>query len=1044
MIRILHLTDFHLNKKTLKDWDDFYKDAFFNKLDEIKNEQQIDLVFFTGDLIDRAGKDFGSVTKGLNKFRESIIYPILKELNLDISRFIICPGNHDVDRNADKGFFEAGLKSSLNNIDSINSFMDGKDSDYDGIQRIKEYKNFEFDLYKSINQNKLHSKFKFSLKLNINGKTVGISSINSAWRCFGDDDFKNILIGENQLNDNYIFIKDCDYKIALVHHQLEWLSEIESNTIKNHFSANYDLTFSGHVHEANTEFVKTLTGSSIRIISPSGLNQIRQDNINYSNGFSIIDYGEIFKGHYFKYNHMQKAFVDNTDVSDKGIFEINLASLVGIPRDNHNLLIEDDFLSFLNDSGANFTHRSKNLSLDDIYVNPFLEQFSLIEQETKNASIPLDQVFDKITSNEISHLVFLGEENSGKTSLCKRLYKRLLSTEKVLPIYIKGRDIKRVADQDIENLINKECRKQYKNDCSSLDFRKTIIIDDFNNCSLPQKSKRNFINYLYKTEFQTIITWDEFFTLGDLLESQTINVEIYEVLKFGTKKRLELIRKWIDLIDDEFQDNAEKEFHVNQLLKIVNSVIGKNLVPSLPIYILTILQANELTTNTNFEQSTFGHYYDVLIKSAIGQRIKDNKEIEKYYSYLSELSYRMFYTGAIELNEDTIMDFHRFFISQYKLQIGFRDTIEALEKCNLILQINNSYKFKYKYIYFYFIGKYLSDNIEDHNVQKIVKELSHKLYQTESANIFIFLSHHSKSKFIINEILKRAEELFDNQTIIGFNKDIEHINSLIDEVTEKIDFDVAKSIDEHKNDEYTNDEYTNDEHTNKNANDNNEIDSIDSISKINKAFKTIEILGYIIKNRYASLKGSDKDKLVEELYKLGLRSLAFIFKTLLDGEEYIKNEIIDIIRKDPNSTLTTSEREGLAKQVIFNLLYMISYSIFKRISTSISSKDLELTFKDVKARLSSGNPSEKNNAVLLIDMSIVFEYSKKFPETNIEELVKEFKNNKLAFAILRRLGINFMRMIPMKESEQQKAGELLQISMKNQRVIGGTSKIAKQ
>ena len=33
MLRILHLTDFHLNKKTLKDWDDFLKEAFLNKIE---------------------------------------------------------------------------------------------------------------------------------------------------------------------------------------------------------------------------------------------------------------------------------------------------------------------------------------------------------------------------------------------------------------------------------------------------------------------------------------------------------------------------------------------------------------------------------------------------------------------------------------------------------------------------------------------------------------------------------------------------------------------------------------------------------------------------------------------------------------------------------------------------------------------------------------------------------------------------------------------------------------------------------------------------
>lgn len=1041
MIRILHLTDFHLNNKTLKDWDDFYKEAFINKLNELQKEKQIDLVVFTGDLIDKAGKDFGSATEGFSKFKTEIIETILEKLQLDISRFIICPGNHDIDRFADKKMDEIGIKGGLLSIDDINEFTNSHELDYDKIQRIKEYKDFEFKLYESITNQKIHSKFKFSTILEINGKSVGVSSLNSSWRCYGDNDRHNLLIGENQLNDNYRFIQDCEVKIGLVHHQLEWLDEIEIRTIKSHMSSNFDLIFSGHVHESDSQFIKNLSGSSLRIISPSGLNQIRQDKINYINGFSVIDYGDQVKCHYLKYNHDNKMFVDNTDVCDKGVFEINLKSLDPVSKlKNFNLIVEDDFQEFLNDSGANFTHHSKNLTLDDIYVSPFLEQFSLAEQEEKNVSVSLDNVFEKIINEEISQYVFLGEENSGKTSFCKRLYRKLLRTEKVLPIYIKGRDIKKVADRDIENLIDRECRRQFKNDCNSLEFKKVIIIDDFNNCGLPQKSKRNFIKYLYESDYQTIITWDEFFTLGELLESQTMSFEIYEILKFGVKKRLELIRKWIDLNDEDFLNENEKEFQINELFKIVNSVIGKNLVPSLPIYILTILQANEVTTNTNFEQSTFGHYYDVLIKSALGQKMKDNKEIERYYSYLTELSYLLYERQEIEIDEESIMKFHKFFNEQYKLKTGFRDTLETLEKCNLIEVANDSYKFKYKYIYFYFIGKYFSDNIDDDLIKNEVSVLSHKLYQNDSANIYIFLSHHSKSKFVINQILERAKELFSDQLIIGFNHDITNINSLIEEVTEKIDLDNSKSIDEHKTDEHSHIDSNISKETSKEGN----IEGIDSISKINKAFKTIEILGYIIKNRYASLKGDDKEELVEELYKLGLRSLSYIFNTLLEGEDYIKNEIIDIIRKDPNSTLTSREREGLAKQFMFNLLYMVSYSIFKKISTSISSKDLEITFQDVKDKLSIVDSKNKNNAVSLIDIAIVFEYSKTFPENNVSPLAKELNNNPLAFSILRRLGVNYMRMMPMKEIEQQKAGEILNISIKTQRIIGGTSAILKK
>ena len=1046
MLRILHLTDFHLNKKTLKDWDDFLKEAFLNKIEELQKENPIDLVFFTGDLIDKAGIDFKEkddtippTTKAFTIFKNQIIDPILEKLNIDISRFIICPGNHDINRNADKQFHETGLRSDLDSIDNVNSFINANEEDYDGVQRIKEYKDFEFELYKTFDD-KLHSKFNFSVKLDIDGKSVGISSLNSSWRCYGDDDFKNLLVGESQVNDNYKFIKDCDIRIALMHHQLDWISDVESKIIKNHISGNYNLIFSGHVHQTDVEYVQNLSGTSLRVVSPSGLNQIRQSDKDYANGFSVIDFGEDIKCNFLKYNHGCKIFVDNTDVCDKGVLEIKVNSPMILTQEvNMHSLIEDEFYEFLNDSGANFTHRSKTLTLDDIYVSPFMEQFSLSDDEEKGTSFKSEEILNKILNKEINHTIVLGEENSGKTSFCKIIFKKGVILDNTVPIFIKGRDIKKVKKEDITKLINKEFRKQYNSDVDLTSKNLIVIIDDFNNCKLPQKSKKNFILNLYKNNFQTVITWDEYFTLSELLESQVTTVEVYEILKFGGKKRLELIRKWVDLFEDEFEDDQSKEFHIKELSKTVNSVIGKNLIPSLPIYILTILQANELTNTTNFEQSTFGHYYDVLIKSALGQKIKVNAEIEKYYSYLTEFSYWIYDNKTIEIDENNFIEFHQTFIKKYQVQLSFRDALEVLEHCNLVHKNGVSYKFKYKYIYFYFIGKYFSDNLELEYVQKEVTELSNKLYQTESANIYIFLSHHSKSKFIINQILERARELFNDESIIEFNSDIKFINDLIEKKVDNIDLkneDNFVEIEINEIDDSSLAIETPEENIELN-------EEIDSISKVNKAFKTIEILGYIIKNRYASLIGNDKSDLVEEMYKLGLRSLTFLFKTLIDGEEYIKNEIIDLIKKDPNAALTIREREELAKQFMFNLLYMVSYSIFKRISSSIGSRDLEMTFNDVKQKFLNGDGKEKNNAISLIDIAVIFEYSKSFPEQDVKSLADDFKTNPLAFHILRRLGVNFMRMIPMKENEQQKASEILNISMKKQRLIGGTSSIKK-
>lgn len=583
-------------------------------------------------------------------------------------------------------------------IDKINTFTNLQENDYDGIQRIKEYKEFEFDLYKNI-QDKIHSKFKFSLKLDIKGISVGISSINSAWRCYDDNDFKNLLVGENQLNDNYRFVKECNLKIALMHHQLDWISEVESRTIKSHISANYDLIFSGHVHHSDVELVKNLAGTSVRIVSPSGLNQIRQTETDYINGFSIINYDEgDCTCSFYKYNHNQRIFVNNVDVCDKGVLNINLSDSKNSFKEQ-DLILDEEFKEFLNDSGANFTHRTKILTLNDIYVSPFMEQFSLKSEEEKGASVKSEDVLKNIISKEFKHVIILGEENSGKTSFCKKVFESSLLIDKNVPVFIKGRDIKKVSVEDINKFIYREFKRQYKSDVNLNEFNLIIIIDDFNNCKLPQKSKKNFITNLHNLNFQTVITWDEYFTLSELLESQITTVEVYEILRFGGRKRLELIRKWIDIIEDEFENDQSKEFQIKELTKIVNAVIGKNLIPSLPIYILTILQANELNNTANLEKSTFGHYYDVLIRSALGKKIKVNAEIEKYYSYLTELSYYLYNLNTIEIDELQFIDFHKFFIDKYEVQLSFRDAVTILEDVNLIQKNLQSYKFKYKYIY---------------------------------------------------------------------------------------------------------------------------------------------------------------------------------------------------------------------------------------------------------------------------------------------------------------------------------------------------------
>lgn len=70
-IRILHISDFHLSGKYIED----AKTLLDNLLDAIvQSNQQIDLVVFSGDMIDKGGKDFtGGIVEAFNTFKNVVI-----------------------------------------------------------------------------------------------------------------------------------------------------------------------------------------------------------------------------------------------------------------------------------------------------------------------------------------------------------------------------------------------------------------------------------------------------------------------------------------------------------------------------------------------------------------------------------------------------------------------------------------------------------------------------------------------------------------------------------------------------------------------------------------------------------------------------------------------------------------------------------------------------------------------------------------------------------------------------------------------------------
>lgn len=765
MIRILHLTDFHLDNRTLKDWNNFYKEALFNKLNELNADNPIDFIVFTGDLLDKGGKDFKGAEKGFVEFKNHIILPILGLLNLDISRFVITAGNHDIVRAADSRIDENGLKTSLTTSQEVIDFMDDaeKSNSYRYIERIKEYKNFEFSLYESITENKLHSLFEFSMRYdNVAGKSVGISSLNSSWRCYDDNDFQNLLIGENQVNNNYKFIKDCDLKIALVHHQLDWISEIERRTIYSHINRNFDIVFSGHVHEHMSTMSTGFTGSCFHNVSPSGLNQIRNDKKTFANGFTIVDYNNSITCHYLKYNHERQEFVDNTDVVAKGIKKflkpvVESENELNIYREAIDNIKEDHFAEM----DAHFI-KGKNedveLSVKTAFIFPPIDDGKNFYNDTQTNT----SFIDILKSPE--NMLFLGPQETGKKSLLYRIIVELVDEFEIytkVPVFI---DFNELKNKEFITVIKEYTRLSTEKVKKLLISGKFVLLID----NLNYHESKNFGNQInrlhsFHKEFplNRIIGGYEHDNLEILPTEIIAHCKIpfsYQFIRgLKTKEIKQIMNQWLpsdDVLKNE--DDLEKLVNTFSSYHLPNNALSVHLylwslesgikplnqAVLMEIYIELIL---EKLSPENIYRSTFDFTNKVQLISMIAEKMTRKKDFE------NSLSYKEFY--------DTVEDY-------LKNKVGFSYDVNIVIAYlfeRRIFTKSNSNEVRFSHVCFrhFFTARRMQDN-PDFKAY-VLDDIRYFNYPKE-IDYYTGLVRSDKETFLL--IYKRFKELFDPMNFI--------------------------------------------------------------------------------------------------------------------------------------------------------------------------------------------------------------------------------------------------------------------------------------
>ena len=288
-------------------------------------------------------------------------------------------------------------------------------------------------------------------------------------------------------------------------------------------------------------------------------------------------------------------------------------------------------------------------------------------------------------------------------------------------------------------------------------MRRVVIVDDFHKMSLPARAKLPFIKRLVHFAGAVIVFSHDLDismlqVLGEAFPSSSVHRQqptFYRILPLGYRLRDELTERWLTL--GTFQEEgAELARHVVNVNRLLNTIIGKNYVPPYPIYVLSVLQAQEAATPIDPNKArTHGYFYEVLIKVAIGRNATPS-DYDITSGFLAYLAYSFFQMQVQRVPETTLEEIHNRYRDIYDVARTFAAMKDQLTELHLLKQSSDgSFRFRYQFIYYYFVAAYMRDHISDDLVRAKVTLMASTLHVDECASIMLFLSHLSKDPYIV-------------------------------------------------------------------------------------------------------------------------------------------------------------------------------------------------------------------------------------------------------------------------------------------------------
>jgi len=971
-----------------------------------------------------------------------------KRLNVPKIRFVFVPGNHDCD------FSES---SSLRTL-TIEAIRNGRGPDEDMIEccckpQVK-FINFR-DGFPNGRPDRVLSQLHWEYQIEQDDQIIEFRCYNTAWMSVLHE-IQGTLHVPDSVASRTDSDKIGDYVISVFHHPYNWMPANTFRRFKSLIEDSSDLVLTGHEHEADHFQKYSFKSKEVNDYLEGAVFQ-EQDRDDRA-GFHAI---------YLNLATQKQRVVSFTWEDDKFIPERSDYPWVAYKRGSRggkrDFDLCDDFSRWLEDPGASYLHPAKpDLRLADIYVFPNLKQFEISKKsDFIYGSLVEGRDVLKALGSRMKVLLF-GRQQSGKTTLAKVLFTDLYN-QNLTPVIVAGEDLKKehLNLEQLDKLVESQFAKQYRNpnlpSFKQIDKDKgVLIIDDFDHGALNATGRLKLLEVAAKRYGRLVVLADDMIKMEEIAVHKDgsdvlTDFEQFEIVQFGHLLRSKLITRWYSIGSEYDADQLELGRRIHSAEQMVSTMLGRNYLPHFPVFILTLIQANDSVTRPNTSAGTYGSLYEVIITQALASK-EAKVDLDTKMTYLSEIAHWMHVERKKRITDEEWEIFHRKYCGKFKI----RPSKEALKNdlaANGLFDLRDEcYGFRHPASYYYFVARYFRDNLPQDSVRIAVKNLLGKLYKEEHASIWLFLTHLSKDPFLLETILVHSKQIYSDLQAARFEDDISFLKSLYKNV-EKIvlkDTSLGESKEEKlrtldAGDELTQtvDDYDGaEEETN---------EALKMLAEMNLSLRTLEVLGQLVKNFPGSLQGDDKFALVQECYSLGLSTITMLFGLFQRDTESFVDFVYDrMIEKHPGIR-DRNDLKSKLRNFMFWMIENASFGMVKRISQAVGHSQLGEIYREVREK-------NESNATMLIDIAIRLE-NLGFPEDRLKELAHKFgpqipsaaarpkrgakhpepnpvgSNNVFCERILKQLVVEHFYLFPTRETTKQKVCAALNIEMQGLRQI---------